>query len=194
MKKNIIILLIFNLLSVGFGNAYSKDSFKRQMFKNMHIGWDLNKTNDYRWSNFNFGTAYGQRFHLNSKASWQIAADYNWSKYTLYSNAEFNSSNYDKILRTQSLSFPLTAEYRVYRTLFTNIRVYTGPVYELILSSKMDGNYYSGIKNSQLGWTLGSKIRFLGIFNARLAYNYYPTGLFSNGGLNRSAISFSVGF
>ena len=97
-------------------------------------------------------------------------------------------------MRTQSLSFPLTFEYKVYKSFFSGIKLYTGPVYELILSSEMDNNDFSGLKNSQLGWTVGTKVRFFAIFSTRLAYTFYPTGLFIDADLNRSAVSFSLGF
>ena len=140
------------------------------------------------------GTAYGKKFEFNPLTSWQLGMNYNWSKYTLYSDGNYTRGNYNSILRTRSLSFPLTFEYKVYKSFFTGVKLYTGPIYELILSSEMDDNQFSELNNSQLGWTLGTKIRFFAIFSTRLAYTYYPTGLFVDGGLNRSAVSFSLGF
>jgi len=166
----------------------------KQLFRNIHLGWDINRSDDYRWRNIALGTAYGQKFEFDRKASWQIGVDYNWSKYTIYSDGNYAIGTTNATLRTQSLSFPLTAEYIVYKSFFTGIKVYTGPVYELILSSNWNVNNFPGLRNSQLGWTVGTKIRFLAIFSTRIAYNFYPTGLFDDGGMNRSAVSFSLGF
>ncbi len=193
MKKQITIVLVI-VLSVGFTNAQKDKSVGKQLFKNININWDINRTDDYRWSNFSLGTAYGKKFESNQLTSWQLGMNYNWSKYTLYSDGNYTRGSSNSILRTQSLTFPLTFEYKVYKSFFTGLKLYTGPVYELILSSEMDNNDFFDLKYSQLGWTVGTKVRFLAIFSSRLAYTYYPTGLFVNGNLNRSAVSFSLGF
>jgi len=193
MKKQTIILLLA-LLSINFIHAQDKVSVGRQLFKNFNINWDINRTEDYRWRNFSLGTAYGNKFESNPLTSWQLGMNYNWSKYTLYSDGDYSRGIDNSILRTHSLSFPLIFEYNVYKTFFTGVKLYTGPVYELILSSEMDDMNFSGLRNSQLGWTAGTKIRFLAIFSTRLAYTFYPTGLFKDGDLNRSAVSFSLGF
>lgn len=193
MKKQILILLLL-LISTSFIYAQRDKSVGKQLFNNINLNWDVYRTDDYRWRNFSIGTAYGRRFVANPLASWQLGMNYNWSKYTLYSNGDYTRGSSNSILRTQSLSFPLTFEYKVYKSFFSSIKLYTGPVYELILSSEMDDNDFSGLRNSQLGWTVGTKVRFFAIFSSRLAYSYYPTGLFVDGGLNRSAVSFSLGF
>jgi len=193
MKNQIIIILLL-LSSISFINAKDNNSVGRQLFKNININWDVNRTDDYRWRNFSLGTAYGKKFEFNSLASWQLGLNYNWGKYTLYADGQYSMGSRNSILRTQSLSFPLTFEYKVYKSFFTGVKMYTGPVYELILSSELNDNDFSGLKNSQLGWTAGTKIRFLAIFSTRLAYTFYPTGLFKDGDLNRSAVSFSLGF
>jgi hypothetical protein len=192
-KKIVFILFSVFLLSLN-SEIKAEDDFGKQFFHNFNLGWDFKHHQDYRMSNFYIGTAYGHKFDLVPKASWQVGANFNWGKYTIYSDGMYamGSSNY--ILRTKSLSFPFTVSYDVSKTFFHGMKVYTGPVYELILSSTLNRNNYSALNYSQWGWTVGTKIRFLAIFNARLAYNYYPTSLFSNGNLNRSAISFSVGF
>jgi len=194
MKNKIVIIVVICLFTAGVRNIKAEDSFKRQLFKNINIGWDVNKTYDYRWSNFSLGTAYGQKFEFDPQASWQVGLNYNWSKYTLYGDGNYALSASDEVFRTQSITIPLTVEYKLFNSFFSGMKVYTGPVYELILASSLNRNYYPGVSNNQFGWTLGTKIRFFAILNARLAYNYYPTGLFSNGNLNRSAVSFSVGF
>lgn len=193
MKKQIIILLMLSL-STSFINAQDEINVGRQLFKNININWDVNRSDDYRWRNFSVGTAYGKKFEFNPLASWQLGMNYNWSKYTLYSDGVYSIGNSNSILRTRSLSFPLTFEYKLYKSFFTGVKLYTGPIYELILSSEMDDNNFSGLRNSQLGWTVGTKVRFFAIFSTRLAYSFYPTGLFVDGSLNRSAVSFSLGF
>ncbi|HET7732382.1 MAG TPA: hypothetical protein VFK73_00990 [Paludibacter sp.] len=194
MNRKIIILLI-SVLALSFsGQIHAKDTVGKQLFKNINIGWDVNRTNDYRWSNFSLGTAYGKKFEFNQKLSWQIGANFNWSKYKIYSDGAFALSNYDDILRTRSLSFPFLVSYDISKTFFHGMKVYTGPTYEMILSSSLNRIPYYDLTTSQLGWTVGTKIRFLAIFSAKLALNYYPTGLFNNGDLNRSSVSFSLGF
>jgi len=194
MKKQITIMLLLSLLTTNILKGEKDIKFGKQLFKNIHLGWDINRTDDYRWSNISLGTAYGQKFDFDSLASWKIGIDYNWSKYTLYSDGNYAIGNTNGVLRTQSVSFPLIAEYNVYKSFFTGVKVYTGPVYELILSSNWNVNNFPGLRNSQLGWTVGTKIRFLAIFSTRIAYNYYSTALFDNGGLNRSSVNFSLGF
>ena len=193
MKKQIIILLLV-LVSINIIHAQKDKSVGKQLFKNINLNWDVNRTDDYRWSNFSLGTAFGKEFESNSLASWQLGLNYNWSKYTLYSDGNYSMGTRNSILRTKSLSFPLTFEYKVYKSFFTGVKLYTGPVYELILSSEMDDKNFSGLNRSQLGWTAGTKIRFFAIFSTRLAYTFYPTGLLNNGDLNSSAVSFSLGF
>jgi len=192
MKNSILVLIV--LITTSYQTTKAEVSFKKQMSRNINIGWDINKTDDYGWSNFRIGTAYGEKFDSNPLASWQIGLNYNWSKYTLYADGEYRLSNDNEYLRIQSVTIPAIVEYRVFKSFFTGLKVYTGPIYELILVSNLNGNYFPEVRNSQLGWTIGTKIRFLAIINTKIAYNYYPTGLFKDGGLNRSAVSFSLGF
>ncbi len=194
MKNRIVFIAVICLFTVSIQKVSAEDNLKRQLFRNINIGWDAYKNNDYKWSNFSLGTTYGQKFDFDPLASWQVGFNYNWSKYTLYGDGNYAFSPYDEVFRTQSLSIPITVEYKLFKSFFSGMNVYTGPVYELILSSSLNRSYISGVRSNQLGWTLGTKIRFFAIFNARLAYNYFPTGLFSNGDLNRSAVSFLVGF
>jgi len=196
MNKKVTILLIFVCIFIVSGKiqAKTKDTIGKQLFKNFNLGWDVNSNHDYRWSNFHIGTAYGRKFESDSKAAWQIGADLNWSKYTLFSDGIYSLGTNNNILRTRSLSFPLIASYDISKTFFHGLKVYTGPTYEMIFSSTLNRNDYSKIRFGQFGWTVGTKIRFLAIFSARLAYNYYPTPLFNNGNLNRSNVSFSFGF
>lgn len=193
MNKKIFLLLIVCLFSF-YGATYAKDNFGRQLFKNINIGWDINRNSNYRWSNFRLGTAYGQKFEANSRAYWSVGADFNWSKYKIYSDGAFALSDYDDILRTRSLSFPFLVGYDIKKTFFSGMKVYTGPTYEMIFSSTLNRLPYYDLRPGQWGWTVGTKIRFLAIFSAKLALNYYPTGLFNNGDLNRSSVSFSLGF
>jgi len=194
MNKKIIVLLIAALTLSYSGQVQAKNAVGWQLVKNINIGWDVNRTNDYRWSNFRVGTAYGKKFEAIPKLSWQIGANLNWSKYKIYSDGAFSLSNNDAILRTRSLSFPFIVGYDIKKTFFHGVKVYTGPNYELIFSSALNGSPYSDIRAGQWGWTVGTKIRFLAIFSAKLALNYYPTGLFYNGDMNRSSVSFSLGF
>jgi len=171
----------------------AKDSLGKQFFKNIHFGCDINQNDDYRWRNVKFGTAFGGEFGSDEQASLKIGVEYNWSKYSIYSN------NYalvipNDILRTQSLSFPLVAEYKVYKSFFNGISLSGGPVYELILNSQLNGNNFTHLNKNQFGWTAGARIRFLAILSVRIGYVYYPTKLFDDNSLNRSALTLSIGF
>lgn len=189
-----IFLIMFTVISVSWAES-KNNGVGKQLFKNINIGWDVKRTSDYRWSDFHLGTAYGEKFDFDSKASWQIGLNYNWNKYTLFrdGNLAFSTTT-NSILRNQSFTVPLIASYRVYKSFFTGVNVYTGPVAELILTSSLDRAPYYDYNALQLGWTVGTKVRFLAIFSAKLAYTFYPTPLFRNGTFNRSAVGFSLGF
>jgi len=193
LKK--VLYLILTLLTISSTlHAKEKPSFCSNLWKNTHISWDVYKTDDYRWRNFSIGTGYSENFEFDQKVYWLVGLDYNWGKYSLYSDGRYAMGNGKAILKTQSLSIPVVAGYQVYRKLSRSMKVYTGPVLELILSSKLDGYKYDEIQNAQFGWTVGTKFRFLFIFGAQVAYSYYPTPLFTNGDLQRNAFCFSLGF
>lgn len=197
-NKSIITLLIICLfsniaVSAQEKNAKESGDFSRQMLKNFNIGWDIYKNTDYRWRNFNIGTAYGKHFDAEKKAYWQVGVQYNWSKYTLFPKGDFSDGT-KQIMKTGSISVPLVFGYDIYKNFFSGIKVYTGPMYELILSSQINKGQIPDLKNSQWAWTAGARFRFFAVFSLRVAYSYYPTGLFANGDLNRSAFTFSLGF
>jgi len=193
--KTIILTLILLIFTIPSSlQAKEKPTISRQLWKNAHLSWDVYRTDDYRWRNIAIGTGYGDNFDFDNKAYWLVGLDYNWGKYTLYSDGAYAMGVDNAILRTKSLSIPVVAGYQVYKKLSRSMKIYTGPVLELILSSKLDGHNYDEIQNTQLGWTVGTKFRFLFIFGAHVAYSYYPTALFTNGDLQRNAISFSLGF
>jgi hypothetical protein len=197
-NKTVIVLTFICLFTNGLWlQAKEKEEkkisdFGRQMIRNFSVGWDGFKTEEYRWGNFNVGTSYGKKFHPDEKIYWLIGLQYNWGKYTLYPNGTFGS-NREQILTTNSISVPLLIDFDVYENSFLNIRAYTGPVYEVVFSSNFNKQYVPEIKKSQWAWTVGAKVRFFAVVGLRVAYSYYPTGLFKNGDLNRSAITFSLG-
>jgi len=194
MKKQVLILLLFGLTTGNFCKVQAENDLGKQLIKNIHFSWDVDKTDDYRWRNIYIGTGYGQDFKAYPRAFWLINVDYNWSKYTLYADGDYAMGVDNVYLKTQSISFPTVVGYNVYKSSFTNLQVFTGPVYEMILSSKLDGDSYSNLTPIQWGWTIGTKIRFFGMISARLAYSLYPTGLFHDGSLNRSGVTFTLGF
>jgi hypothetical protein len=193
-RKWLCFCLLLVLLLCGGMPARAKTGVGGQLWKNFHLSWDISRTDDYRWRNFSLGSGYGLDFGTNNQAYWLVGMDFNWSKYTLYSDGVYSMGADNVRLKTTSLSFPAVVGYRVYEKWSGNMKVYTGPVLETILSSYWDGRPYDEVQNMQLGWTVGTKIRFWLIFSARLAYSYYPTGLFRNGDLNRSNVTFSLGF
>jgi hypothetical protein len=180
----------FNMSAVNKKNQ----SIEKQIIKNINIGWEVNQTSNYRWSDFHIGTAYGQRFEFDRKASWQLGLNYNWNKYTLYSSGNLTDGTYNSILKNQSFTIPLIASYQLRNSFFTGLSVYTGSLTELILFSTLDRDPFVDYNALQIGWTVGVRIRVLAIFNAKLGYVFYPTPLFSDGSFNRSAVSFSLGF
>ena len=42
--------------------------FDKQMWKNFHLGWDIDKTEDFRWRNFAIGTGYTRNFESAPRA------------------------------------------------------------------------------------------------------------------------------
>src|SRR5665647_3939418 len=131
MKKNIVLLLIVVLISMVSVKIQAQKSVEKQLFNNLNLSWEVNSTDDYRWRNFYIGTAYGNKFESNPLVSWQLGFNYNWSKYTLYADGNYSRGITNSILKTQSLSFPLTFEYKVYKSFFSGVKLYTGLVYEL---------------------------------------------------------------
>jgi hypothetical protein len=188
--------LLLILFSLSFQvKSEEKSDVLKQAWHNAHFNWDVYKTDDYRWREITIGTGYGKDFEFDDKAYWLIDLDLNWGKYTIYPDGAYAMGDKKSILRTTSLSIPAIAGYNLYRNRLLGLgwKVYTGPVLELITASKLDGYDYDRIQNLQFGWTVGTKFRFLYIFNAKLAYSYYPTKLFTNGNLDRSAMRFSIG-
>ena len=167
-----------------------------QLLKNAHVDFEVNKTNDYRWRNFAIGTGYGEAFQSNQDLSWQVDLNYNWGKYTFYDTGRYDLINRKTIVKTGSLTVPAIFEYKVYKSFYTGVNVFTGPVYEVILSAKADndGVSFNDIAHSNFAWTFGGRVRFLAVFSLRVSYNYYPTGFFMNGDMNRSAVKVSLGF
>lgn len=193
MKNRVIWLIIIAFSVSSLTLIQARNKFKRQLRKNFSIGYDLNFGNDFYSRNFHIGTGFSQKFPDNKKVYWQIGGDINWNNYVLYDKYDVAFYNHNSLLRTTSLSFPLVLGYEVKRKIFSGLKIYAGPVYEMIFFSRLNGVPYSDINHGQLCFTVGSKIRFLAFFNARIAYNFYPYGLFSNGDLNRSSLNLSIG-
>lgn len=193
MKTKFFMPIIALLFVSSSATVQARSSLEKQLWKNANLGWDVNQTNDYYSRNFHIGTAISDKFDTDPRAYWEIGVNLNWSRYLLYADGDLSYFNRSSLLRTQSLSFPFVMGYNVKRTFFSGMKLYTGPVYEMIFSSRLDGNPFYDLKPGQWGWTVGTKVRFFAIFSAQLAYNYYPTGLFYDGTMNRSALSLSVG-
>ncbi|MBP1664990.1 MAG: hypothetical protein H6Q19_2130 [Bacteroidetes bacterium] len=176
----------------------NKSDFGKQLWKNANFGWNTYKNDDYKWRNIFIGTGYGRNFQQFKKAYWMVGLNLNWSKYTLYPNGAFNFTANKDYLKTTSFSVPVTAGYTIYTSKLRsmNLKAFTGPVFEYILTSKLNGytdNQYP-INNFQTGWSVGANFRFLYLLSARVTYTYYPYSLFENHDLYRRALSFSLGF
>ena len=188
--------IVFATNNTDENDEKKKNNFTTQVWKNAHVDFGINKTNDYRWRNFSIGTGYGDAFKSEPDLSWQINLNYNWGKYTFYDTEAYDLIWQKTIMKTGSVTVPAILEYKVYRSFFTGINVYTGPVYELILNANAnnDGISFDDINHSHFAWTVGGRFRFWTIFSLRVSYNYYPTGFFKNGDLNRSIFKASLGF
>ena len=162
--------------------------------KSWSLGADLNFGQDFYSRDFHIGYGISDRFDGNRKAYWKIGADINWTNYVLFDNYGFSYFNNSSTYSTTSVSFPFYLGYDVRKTMFTGLNLYAGPVYDFILFSRLNGQSYYDIDQGQWGFTVGTKLKFLAFFNAGVALKYYPNSLFNDGGLNRTSLSFSVGF
>jgi len=199
MKKNIIFVLVLCLSTAAFAQEAEtgKRNFDaRQLWKNAHLNFSVFKTPDYRWLDLGGGTALGNNFAFENRLSWKAGLDLNWNRYTLYNTGTYTllPTGRDFLLSMWSLSVPVTVNYEIYKNLFTGINLYTGPVYEQILTVQGDNLFEGHVSRAQFGWTAGTRVRFFAIFSLRISYDHYFTGLFTNGELNRSAIRISLGF
>ncbi len=165
----------------------------RQLWRNFNLGWDVYRTQDYRWRNIFVGTGYYNYFDAVPKAYIYSGVNINWSKYTLYSNGRYALGGNNARLRTTSFSVPLYAGYQVFKGAGFGLNLYTGPTFEMIFGSRLDGRAYDNINRLQVGWTTGSIFRFLYLFRARVAYSYYPMSLLSDFNMPRSAFTVSIG-
>ncbi|HHT23046.1 MAG TPA: outer membrane beta-barrel protein [Bacteroidales bacterium] len=166
----------------------------RQLWRNFNFGWDVYRTQDYRWRNIFIGSGYYYHFETFPKVYVYGGININWSKYTLYSNGRYGMDESNSYLRTTSFSVPLYAGYQVFKTSGFSLNLYTGPTFEMIVKSKLDRYPYDKINRFQTGWTTGSILQFLYLFRARVAYSYYPMSLLSDYNMPRSAFTVSIGF
>lgn len=215
MKKIVIVICCIVLFGEGFSQDV-KSSFGKQMWKNLHLKWDTDNADDYKWRNIALGTGYGRTFDelrkelkkdygenykFLKKAYWYVGADLNWGKYTLYKSRLYNQNPLqDIIIKTTSFSVPAYLGYHLKQSTLLGYdwKVYTGPVFEYIFSAKQDGFQLpvNGLDANplQFGWTIGTGVRFLYILGFNVAYSYYPTPVLNNGNLIRSSVNFSLGF
>lgn len=206
--KRILFLsfMIMFLTSTGYSQS-SKEASKyitNQLIKNIHLGWDVDNGNGYKWSNFAVGSGFSGKFEDLPKAFWYVHGDLSWSTYKLYKDGIYNNPDrypYDVYVKTFSFVFPAVVGYRIYDSPLRafGVKVYTGPILETILSGKQDGsnlpsstglNYYP----FQFGWTIGTGVKILYLFGFNIAYRYYPTPVLNNGNLVRSSVNFTLGF
>lgn len=191
----IVLFSVGSFLNINAQSNASKHDSKDDNFldkissakKGFNMGGDANFGQDFSGSNFHVGYRITDKFEGNKKAYWTIGADLNWSKYSLYDNSASS-------LSTTSISFPFIVGYTVKKTFFTGLSFYTGPIYDFIITSRLDRQSYYDIDRGQLAFTVGAKLKFLAIFNTGVAVKLYPTSLFKDGSLNRTSLSFTVGF
>ena len=170
--------------------------FDKQMWKNFHLGWDIDKTEDFRWRNFAIGTGYTRNFESAPRAYWYVGGDLNWSKYTIYPDGNFAMSASNAYLKTFSVSVPAYVGYNLYKSSLRafGVKVYTGPTVELITSAKLDGYTYKDYNPFQIGWTVGTGVKLLYMLGFNVAYRFYPIPVLENGNLVRSSVNFTLGF
>lgn len=200
MKKLYLTALI-SILILNIGNAQNTTSpFKSQLWKNSHFGWDVDNGDGYKWNNFYIGTGLARNFSFDKKAYWYVMGDLNWSKYTLYPDGQYAMGANKAYVRTFSLSVPAYVGYNVYESSLKafGVKVYTGPVFELITSGNIDGTSlpYDGLNYNpvQIGWTVGTGVKLLYLFGFNVAYRYYPLPVLNNGNLVRSSVNLTFGF
>lgn len=196
MKKLYFTALI-SFFSLSFAIAQNTtSSFKNQLWRNAHIGWDTDRGDGYKWSNFYIGTGIARNFKIVPKAYWYVMSDLNWSKYTLYKGGQYNITGNDYYIKTFSLSVPAYLGYNLYQSKFKafGVKVYTGPVLETIFSASRDGYAYDDYNAIQFGWTVGTGVKLLYLFGFNVAYRYYPTPVLNNGNLVRNSINFTFEF
>jgi hypothetical protein len=167
---------------------------EKQLWKNAYINWSTYKTHDYKWTNFGIGTGVGNNFQFENKLSWKTGIDLSWNKYMLYNTGNYYNVTKESRMTMWSLSVPLILDYQAYKNFWTGVNVFSGPVYEQILTIGSDQIDPSTISRAQFGWTVGTRLRFFAFLSLRVSYNHYFTGLFTNGDFNRSAVRFSIGF
>lgn len=197
MKKTVLLFFV-TIFTCNFGFSQNTTaSFDKQLLKNFHIGWDIDKTDDYRWRNFAIGTGYARTFEAAPKAYWYISGNLNWSKYTLYPDGAYAMGANNAYLKTFSLSVPAVLGYNIVQNRWAGLgwKVYTGPTVELITSAKLDGYpYYDKVNPFHAGWTVGTGVRFLYLLGFNVAYSYYPIPVLKDGNLVRSSVNFTLGF
>ncbi|VBB43514.1 exported hypothetical protein [uncultured Paludibacter sp.] len=196
MKKVYFIVLIF-ILSVHTGISQNTTApFKKQLWKNAHLSWDVDNGDGYKWSNFAIGTGLARNFEFDKKSYWYLMGDLNWSKYTLYPDGQYAMGANKAYFRTFSFSIPAYVGYNVYQSSLRafGVKVYTGPIFETIFSGKLDGYTYKEYNPIQFGWTVGTGVKLFYLFGFNLAYRYYPTPVLTNGNLVRNSINFTFGF
>lgn len=189
------IFILFTIL-LGSVSISAQNDLGRQLWRNSSFGWDVYQTRDYRWRNIFIGSGYYYNFPTVPKAYVYGGLNANWSKYTLFKEGRYNMQNNDAILKTTSFSVPIYAGYQVFQTKGFGLNLYTGPSFEIIYASKLDGYKFDEINRFQTGWTIGSTLQFIYLFRARVAYSYYPMSLLTEPyrNLPRSAFTLSVGF
>lgn len=193
MKK--IFILILMLPFVWNVKAQETNDVARQLLQNTNIGINVYHTNDFRWRNFMIGTGYGQPISFIPKTYWNARINLNFNKYTIYGSGRYALTPYgNSTLKTTSISLPILAGYELFQTEGFGVNLYTGPVTEFVITSKLDGHNYDKINRFHAGWTVGSSFNFLYLFRFNVSYIYYPISLFNTGNLTRSAFQFSFGF
>ena len=201
IMKTTIIYLIIALFSLGSFSELNAQYYKDRndyhvsnAKKGLNLGADMNFGQDFYARNFHIGYGITDKFDSDRRAYWQIGADVNWTNYSIFNNYGFSYFNVSDTYTTTSVSFPFYLGYEVRRSMFSGLNVYAGPVYDFIITSRLNGQSFYEIDHGQWGFTIGTKIKFLAFFNAGVALKYFPNSLFDDGGLNRTSLSFSVGF
>ncbi|MFV0391764.1 MAG: outer membrane beta-barrel protein [Paludibacteraceae bacterium] len=191
MKKKVFIPILFLFISISLS---AQDDLGKQLWRNFNFGWEVYRTDDYRWRNLFIGSGYYTYFKSVPKAYVYAGMNINWSKYSIYSSGDYALRASDATLKTTSVSVPLYAGYQVFKDKGFGLTLYTGPSFDLILASKLDGQTYDKINHFQTGWTVGGTLQFLYLMRLRIAYSYYPVSLLSDFNMPRSAFTFSFGF
>ncbi len=185
MKIKIIVVFLMLTTVVG----YSQSNMVIQLLQNVNISYGYNKTDTYKWTNMGIGTRYVENIKLVPNSYWSVNPSINHSSYTFNSSSVFGSGD----VTTTSLALPIIVGYRLLRTQFLNVNVYTGPHLEYIFYTNSENDNLKDVERFQSGIRVGANVSLMRNLGLTFEYAYYPTKLYRNGDFTRTSFSVGIG-